>query len=313
MLVLVTGVAGFIGSRLAARLLTDGHDVVGVDALRPYYDVAQKRRNLERLEGNDRFRLEVADLATDDLASLLRGVEVVFHQAAQPGVRRSWDEFPVYVHDNVEATQQLLAACVDSPSLHRVVYASSSSVYGNAAVLPATEKTLPVPRSPYGVTKLAAEHLTTLYAQNFGVPTVSLRYFTVYGPGQRPDMAIHRMIRAALLEEPFPLFGDGSHVRDFTYVDDIVAANVVASTAAVQPGLALNVAGGGAVTVSDLLALVGEAVGRVVPVDRQPEQPGDVKETRGSTAQITSLTGWMPRVQLVTGLTQQVEWQRRLY
>jgi len=312
-LVLVTGAAGFIGSRLAARLLADGHDVVGLDVLRPYYDVAQKRRNLARLETNDRFRFEVADLTTDDLKSHLRDVEVVFHEAAQPGVRRSWDEFSIYLHDNVEATQRLLTACVDSPSLRRLVYASSSSVYGNAAVLPVTEQTLPVPLSPYGVTKLAAEHLATLYAQNFGVPTVSLRYFTVYGPGQRPDMAIHRMIRAGLLEEPFPLFGDGSQVRDFTYVDDVVAANVVAATAALQPGLALNVSGGGAVTVTDLLALVGEAVGRAVPVSRQPEQAGDVTTTSGSTAQITSLTGWMPRVRLAAGLNEQVEWQRRMY
>lgn len=312
MRVLVTGAAGFIGSRLSARLLADGHEVVGVDAWRPYYDLDQKRANLARLSGQAGFRLEEVDLVDGDLAPLVDGVELVYHQAAQPGVRRSWGEFPVYVRDNVEATQRLLAACVDSPSLTRFVYASSSSVYGNAKVFPVTEETLPAPRSPYGVTKLAAEHLTSLYAANFGVPTASLRYFTVYGPGQRPDMAIHRMVRSALSGEPFPLFGDGSHVRDFTFVDDIVEANVLTGTGDVAPGSVFNVAGGGATTVSELLELVGEAVGRAVPLDRQAEQPGDVRETNGSTDAIRAATGWTPRVAIAEGVRAEADWLRQL-
>ncbi len=312
MLVLVTGAAGFIGSRLSARLLADGHDVIGLDALRPYYDVAQKKQNLSGLLGHERFRLIEDDLAEADLATHLTDVELVFHQAAQPGVRRSWGEFGTYVRDNVEATQLLLAACKDHPTLRRVVYASSSSIYGDAKVFPVTEETTPQPRSPYGVTKLAAEHLATLYAHNFGVPTVSLRYFTVYGPGQRPDMATHRMIRAALLGEQFPLFGDGSHVRDFTYVDDIVAANVLAATSPVEPGSVFNVAGGGATTVTELLDVVGETVGRPVPVDRRAEQAGDVRETNGSTDALRAATGWTPTVGIADGVSEQAAWQRTL-
>lgn len=309
---LVTGVAGFIGSRLAQRLLADGHDVLGVDAWRPYYDLDQKRANLARLTDHPAFHFEEADLLDADLAPLVADAELVFHQAAQPGVRRSWGEFPVYVQDNVESTQRLLAACVDSPTLRRFVYASSSSVYGNAKVYPVTEETVPAPRSPYGVTKLAAEHLTSLYAANFGVPTTSLRYFTVYGPGQRPDMAIHRMVRSALNGEPFPLFGDGSHVRDFTFVDDVVAANVLTATFDVPDGSVFNVAGGGATTVSELLETVGAAVGRPVPLERQAEQPGDVRETNGATDAIRAATGWAPQVSLAEGVQAEADWLRRM-
>lgn len=313
MRVLVTGSAGFIGSTLIDRLLQDGHDVVGVDAWRPYYDLGQKRANMERLANRPRFRQVDADLISADLDELLQDVEWVFHQAAQPGVRRSWDEFDVYVRDNVESTQNLLAACVRAPRLESFVYASSSSVYGDAVKFPASETAVPRPLSPYGVTKLAAEHLTTLYARNFGVPTVSLRYFTVYGPGQRPDMATHRMIRAAALGEPFPLYGDGSAVRDFTFVNDIVEANVVSAAAEVAPGSVFNVAGGGSTTVSELIELVGQAVGRRVPIQRLGEQPGDVRETGGAITAIAAATGWSPAVDIDEGVKEQVAWQLALY
>lgn len=313
MRVLVTGSAGFIGSTLIDRLLQDGHDVVGVDAWRPYYDLGQKRANMERLANRPRFRQVDADLVSADLDELLQDVEWVFHQAAQPGVRRSWGEFDVYVRDNVESTQKLLAACVDAPRLKRFIYASSSSVYGDAMSFPASEAAVPAPVSPYGVTKLAAEHLTTLYAGNFGVPTVSLRYFTVYGPGQRPDMATHRMIRAAALGEPFPLYGDGSAVRDFTFVNDIVEANVLSATADVAPGSVFNVAGGGSTKISELIELVGEAVGRPVPIQHLGEQPGDVRETGGAIAAIAAATGWSPAVDIHEGVREQVAWQLALY
>jgi UDP-glucuronate 4-epimerase len=313
MKVLVTGAAGFIGSRIVRRMLAEGHDVVGVDAWRDYYDVRQKRANLTDLRNHTRFRLEEVDLASGDLAPLIADTEVIYHQAAQPGVRRSWGEFDTYVRDNIESTQRLLATSVDATSLTRFVYASSSSVYGNAVAVPAREDAVPAPRSPYGVTKLAAEHLVSLYADNFGVPTVSLRYFTVYGPGQRPDMATHRMIRAAALDEPFPLYGDGSAIRDFTFIDDVIEANALLAAADPPPGSVYNVAGGGATSVSELLDLVGDAVGRPVPVDRRADQPGDVRETGGATDALTERIGWRPRVDIRQGVKEQVAWQLAMY
>lgn len=313
LLVLITGVAGFIGSRVAARMLNDGHNVIGLDAWRPYYDIDQKRRNLAGLRHHARFRLEDTDLAVDELSSLLGEVEVVFHHAAQPGVRRSWNEFATYVQDNVVATQRLLAACTHAPSLRRFIYASSSSVYGNPAALPTSEDVIPAPHNPYGVTKLAAEHLVTLYARNFGVPTASLRYFTVYGPGQRPDMAIHRVIRAALLDEVFPLYGDGRQVRDFTYVDDVVTANALAAVSDLDPGVVMNVAGGSATNLADLIEMVTVTTGRGVRLEQHRELAGDVSETRASTVMINRLTGWVPTTTLEQGIANQVAWQRRLY
>ena len=308
----MTGAAGFIGSRLVRRLVSEGHEVVGVDAWRTYYDLDQKRANIARIGESPRFRLLDLDLATADLTGVLDGATWVFHQAAQPGVRRSWGEFGTYVHDNVEATQRLLSACQEVPSLERLVYASSSSVYGDAEAFPAREDARPAPRSPYGVTKLAAEHLVSLYAANFGVPTVSLRYFTVYGPGQRPDMATHRLIRSAMLGDPFPLYGDGSAIRDFTFVDDIVEANLRAAAAGIAPGSVLNVAGGGATSMRELIDLVGECVGRAVPIDQRDEQPGDVRRTGGDTSALVAATGWKPEVPIREGVQEQVAWHRTM-
>ena len=217
---LVTGGAGFIGSHLAERLLDDGHQVRIVDCLTDYYDVAQKLANLELV--GDRAEVLDLDLRTADVRSLVTDRDVVFHLAAQPGVRLSWaDGFPAYDSCNVLATQRLLEACRGT-SLSRFVYASSSSVYGDAERYPTLETDLPRPRSPYGVTKMAGEHLCTLYASAWQIPTVSLRYFTVYGPRQRPDMAFHRLCQSVITGDAFPLYGDGSQIRDFTFVDDVV-------------------------------------------------------------------------------------------
>jgi UDP-glucuronate 4-epimerase len=223
---LVTGVAGFIGGRIALRLLADGHDVVGVDALTDYYDPGIKQANLQRVE-HPRFRFVEGDLNEVELAPLLADVEVVFHEAGQPGVRSSWGrDFGRYALDNVCATQRLLEEARGAERLRRFVYASSSSVYGEAERYPTEETDRPQPVSPYGVTKLAAEHLCSLYAHNYGLPTVSLRYFTVYGPGQRPDMAFTRFCRAVHEGRQIELYGTGEQVRDFTYVDDVVEANL---------------------------------------------------------------------------------------
>jgi nucleoside-diphosphate-sugar epimerase len=225
-------------------------------------------------------------------------------------VRLSWSEhFDVYARCNVLATQRLLEASVRA-GVGRFVYASSSSIYGNADHYPTDETMSPRPHSPYGVTKLAAEHLCNAYAANHGLRTISLRYFTVYGPRQRPDMAIHRLIEAALDGEPFPLYGDGSHSRDFTFVDDVVAANRAAAVADIAPGTVLNVCGGAGTTMAELIDAVGEAVGRPVRVDRQPEQPGDVRRTGGDGTRARELLGWAPTCSVVEGVAAQVAWHR---
>lgn len=307
---LVTGVAGFVGSHLAEALVARGDRVRGVDCFTPYYERSVKEGNLAGVAGEAGFEMVEADLRTAAIADLLDSVDVVFHQAAQAGVRLSWSEhFAEYVEHNVLATQRLLEACRDrTPS--RVVYASSSSVYGNATRYPTSEHDLPQPHSPYGVTKLAAEHLCGLYAANWGLPTVALRYFTVYGPRQRPDMATHRLIEAALTGDAFPLYGDGSAVRDFTFVADVIAANLAAADADVAGGTVLNVAGGSSTTMQELIEMVGALVGSPVPLDRQPGQPGDVDRTGGSVDRTTEQLGWTPEVGLRDGVAAQVAWHR---
>ena len=312
MIHLVTGVAGFVGSQLADALVEAGETVRGIDCFTPYYDRDHKDANLASLRDADGFTLHDVDLRTEPLEPLVEGVGVIYHQAAQPGVRLSWsDGFRTYDECNVLATQRLLEAARTAVAPPRFVYASSSSVYGNAERYPVRETDLPSPHSPYGVTKLAAEHLCGLYAANHGLPTVSLRYFTVYGPRQRPDMAHHRLIEAALDQTPFPLYGDGSHVRDFTFVGDVVRANLLAATAEVEPGTVVNICAGGSTVMRDLIEAVGDAVGKAVPVDEQPEQPGDVRRTGGSNELAHTLLGWAPETTLADGIEQQVDWHRR--
>lgn len=307
---LVTGAAGFVGSQLVDALLAAGHDVVGVDAFTPYYDRGTKEANLAAARRDGRFRFVEADLRDADLAALLEGVDVVYHQAAQPGVRLSWSEgFATYDSCNVLATQRLLEAALHA-GVERLVYASSSSVYGNAEVYPVQETDLPRPHSPYGVTKLAAEHLCGLYAANHGMSTIALRYFTVYGPRQRPDMAFHRLVEAALDQQPFPLYGDGSHVRDFTYVGDVVRANLLAGTADAPGGTVVNVCAGGAMVLRDVIDAVADAVGAPVPIEHRGEQAGDVQRTGGSNEAAARVLGWGPRTSLAEGIAAQVAWHR---
>lgn len=303
---LITGIAGFVGSTLAERLVADGWNVVGVDSVTPYYDVSQKRQNLEAVVAAGAIVHDL-DLRTADLSVLLDEADVVFHQAGQPGVRASWAEFDSYVEHNVLVTQRLLEALRRHP-VSRLVYASSSSVYGNAPSYPTSEDTLPRPQSPYGVTKLAAEHLAGVYARNWGVPTVSLRYFTVYGPRQRPDMATHRLVEAAIDQTPFPLFGTGEQIRDFTFVGDIVEANLLAAASDVEPGSVFNIAGGGSTTLNHVIETVGRLVGKRVPLDRLPSEAGDVWRTGGSFDAATAQLGWQPVVGIEDGLARQVEW-----
>jgi nucleoside-diphosphate-sugar epimerase len=242
---------------------------------------------------------------------LLDRVDAVFHQAAQAGVRLSWsDGFGDYVGHNVVATQRLLEAVVAARTGARVIYASSSSLYGNQPRYPTREDDLPKPFSPYGVTKLAAEHLCGLYAENWGVSTVSLRYFTVFGPRQRPDMSIHRLCEAAIHGLVFPRYGDGSQIREFTFVDDIVRGNLLGADRDVAPGSYCNLAGGAEITLSELIALVGDLAGAPVQVDQQPRQAGDAFRNGGSISRAGELLGWSPQVSLRDGVTAQLAWHR---
>jgi UDP-glucuronate 4-epimerase len=310
---LVTGAAGFVGSNLARQLLREGHEVVGIDVLTDYYEVSIKRGNLASIPQTG-FTFVEADLNTVDLGSLLADVDWIFHQAGQPGVRMSWGkDFAIYVRQNIEATQRLLEAAKDAPNLKRLVYASSSSIYGNAERYPTSEEDRPQPVSPYGVTKLAAEHLCSLYASNFGVPTVSLRYFTVYGPGQRTDMAFTRFVRAAVLDDLITIYGTGEQIRDFTFVDDVVAANIAAASRPVPPGTVLNVAGGSNVSVLDTLRILSDLNGRPLRVEHTESVKGDVFRTGGDTTRIAELLGWQPTVTIEQGLARHLDWAKKTF
>jgi UDP-glucuronate 4-epimerase len=306
----VTGVAGFVGSHLAERLVARGSMVVGVDCFSDYYDRAAKQANLADLRSSERFELRELDLAADDLRDLARQAEVIFHQAGQPGVRASWGpDFAQYVRHNELATQRLLEAARGAPRLARFVYASSSSVYGDADELPVTEGTLPRPVSPYGVTKLAAEHLCGAYGR-LGVPTVSLRYFTVYGPRQRPDMAFTKFIRASLNGGEITIHGDGEQTRDFTYVADIVEGNLAAGDPSRQlvPGAVYNLGGGSRVTINRVLAILEHATGRAVHVRYDSALPGDARHTHADCSAAARDLDFAPRTTLEEGLRRQVAW-----
>jgi len=307
----VTGAAGFIGSTLVETLLEAGHEVVGIDCFLDYYPREAKETNLARIRSNARFRFVEESLVDADLASLTSGMDWVFHQAAQAGVRSSWGEdFRIYSDNNVYATQRLLEACRGG-SLSKFVYASSSSIYGDTNDLPMRESSIPKPVSPYGVSKLAAEHLVWLYSKNFDLPTVSLRYFTVYGPRQRPDMAFHRFINSVLDDVPIVLYGDGEQSRDFTFVADIVAANIAAAAADAR-GTVYNLGGGSRTTVNEVIATIGELIGREPRVDRREMQKGDVRHTAADTSAARREIGFAPKVTLAEGLARQVEWHRGL-
>jgi nucleoside-diphosphate-sugar epimerase len=303
---LVTGAAGFIGSHLSERLLDAGVPVVGVDRLSDYYDPAIKAANVDVLRERDGFTFVEADLADVATPALLDGVAHVYHLAGQPGVRPSWGRsFEIYANDNVMATQALLEAAKEA-SLERFVYASSSSIYGNAEHFPTTERDKPQPLSPYGVTKLAAEHLCHLYAKSYGVPACSLRYFSGDGPRQRPDMAFHRWIKAAVTGEPLRIFGDGRQTRDFTYVGDIVAATLAAGEHG-RPGEVYNVAGGSRVTVLDVLGMLERILD--APIERVHEDSarGDARDTSGDTTKAATELGYVATTSLERGLAAQAE------
>jgi nucleoside-diphosphate-sugar epimerase len=304
---LVTGAAGFIGSTLCDRLIADGADVVGLDCFTDYYPRAIKQQNLEGLQTAAGFRFVESRVQDADLASLLADRTHVFHLAAQAGVRKSWGRnFEIYTVNNIDATQLLLEACTQA-RLEKIVYASSSSVYGDQVPMPMREDTVLQPVSPYGVTKLAAEQLCHLYQVNFGLPTVALRYFTVYGPRQRPDMGFHKFLRAAILGEPITLYGDGEQTRDFTYVHDAVTATVAAAIQGV-PSRVYNVGGGSRVTVNEVFEMIGRVSGRRPIITVDAAQKGDMRHTYADTSRARADLGFVPAVGLEEGLAAEYQW-----
>jgi len=309
--VLVTGAAGFIGSHLTEALLDAGYDVTGIDSLTEYYDVRLKQKNLERFSDRERFRLIAGSINDVDLDSLLDGQDYIMHLAAQAGVRASWGRrFEDYIDANVRATQRLCEAAKNK-TVKKLVYASSSSVYGDTVDLPMKESHPTRPVSPYGVTKLDGENLCLLYRKQFGLPVVCLRFFTVFGPRQRPDMAIHRFLVGALTGAPVAVFGNGSQTRDFTYVSDIVAANLAAMRYQGEEAV-FNVGGGQRASLNRVLDLVGSFSAGQFDVRFGNGEKGDVQHTYADTELARRELGFAPQVSLEEGVKRQAEWVRSL-
>ena len=305
----ITGCAGFIGAHLSQHLLEDGWSVIGIDALRPYYDSAEKVSSLAPLRRHPRFEFLHADLVDTSLHDVFADVDRVFHLAAQPGVRGSFgDTFDQYVHDNVKATQRVFEAAL-ATEVPRVVYASSSSVYGDAQAYPCKEGETPrAPRSPYGVTKATCEDLADVY-RNLGLASVGLRYFTVYGPRQRPDMAMRRLCEAALGGPIFQLFGDGLQSRDFTHVSDAVDATIKAALAS-DPAPVLNIGGGQEATMLEVIDIISGFAGSSLSIEPGQVQRGDVRRTGADGRVARETIGWSPKVRLTEGLRSEFEWVR---
>ncbi|MEM9772649.1 MAG: NAD-dependent epimerase/dehydratase family protein [Cyanobacteria bacterium P01_D01_bin.73] len=311
---IVTGAAGFIGSNLVDALLERGDRVIGIDQFNDYYDPAQKRRNIAHLAQSDRFELVEDTIQDLDWPKLLQNVDVVYHQAAQAGVRASWGEgFKDYTARNITATQLILEAAKMTPTLKRLVYASTSSVYGDAETLPTSEKLCPKPVSPYGITKLAAEQMCWLYHRNFNVPVTALRYFTVYGPRQRPDMAFHKFFKAALDDGSIPIYGDGLQTRDFTFISDAVAANLSAAEVPEAIGEMFNIGGGSRVVLNEVLDTIDRIVGKPIKRDYQGRAMGDARHTAADVSKAQSILNYQPKVSLAEGLAQEWQWIQKFY
>jgi UDP-glucuronate 4-epimerase len=306
--ILVTGAAGFIGSHLCERLIERGHAVVGVDAFIPYYPRAIKEGNLSRLRDEPRFRFIEADLRSDDLTSIVDEADIVLHLAAMPGAA-SWQQFDLYVACNLLATQRLLEAFIRAGRSDRArfVQVSTSSVYGVEAL--GAEDVVPHPANPYGITKLAAEQLVFAYAQTFGIDAIALRYFSIYGPRQRPDMAYHTFIEALLHDQPVRIFGDGTQTRGNTYIDDCVTGTLQAMEHG-QTGEAYNLGGGIAISINDVIAELEEIIGREARREYLPGRLGDQRHTLADIRKAQAHFGYAPVVQPREGLRRQVEWQR---
>jgi UDP-glucuronate 4-epimerase len=310
--VLVTGAAGFIGSRLSEMLLED-YNVIGIDNFHDYYDSTFKKANLKRVHGRNTFKFLEKDITSLGEFEVLPRLKGIFHLAAQPGVRESWkDGFRSYAINNVLGTQQMLDFAARTET-ERFIYSSSSSVYGDSLNSPTRESDKTSPISPYGVSKLTGELLANSYAKTHGIKVRSLRYFTVYGPGQRPDMAIHRIINATLKGSVFELYGDGTQSRDFTYIDDVANANIQAfETPQSENSEVFNVGGGEGISMHDLISAIEQKTGSKLKINVQPKSQGDVQVTRADISAIELSLGWKPEVEFMDGLEKQVNWQKSL-
>ena len=305
---LITGVAGFIGSSLAEKLLKDNFKVIGIDSFTNYYSPHIKEKNIENCLKHSNFSFIHQDLDTLDLSTIFENTEYVFHLSAQPGARASWGkEFTTYVKNNISVTQKILESLKNNTTLKKFIFASSSSVYGNQSSKMNEETSLTRPVSPYGVTKLAAENLANLYFKNYGVPTISLRYFTVYGPKQRPDMAFTRFFYSIIKEQKLTIFGNGEQTRDFTYVDDVVKATVNAATSN-SVGEILNIGGGSVFSIVQIIEFMKEITGKELEIDFKKEQKGDVKHTSADISKSEKLIDYKPSIDIKYGLTQQYEY-----
>jgi len=306
-MILVTGCAGFIGSNLTKRLLEGGHKVTGIDNFSDYYPKSLKEKNMQSFIHNKNFEFIESDILKANLEKLLEGKGYIFHQAAQAGVRASWGKsFEIYANNNILATQKLLEACKNK-GIKKFIYASSSSVYGDAETMPTEEIATPEPISPYGVSKLAGEYLCYLYWKNFGVPVISLRYFTVYGPGQRPDMAFHKFIKAILERREIKIYGDGNQTRDFTYVDDVVNANLIAMKSKIT-GEIFNIGGGSRITVNKSVEILEKLIGKKADIKYIEMQKGDVRHTSANITKAQKMLGYEPCAGIEKGLPKEIGW-----
>ena len=310
---IVTGVGGFIGSHLAETLLNQGDKVIGIDEFNDYYNPTLKRQNISQFQEHPGFQLIENDIQSLNWSELLVDVDIVYHQAAQAGVRASWGGgFRDYTERNINATQIILEAAINAPNLKRLVYASTSSIYGDAETFPTPETVCPQPVSPYGITKLAAERLGKLYHQNFGVPCVYLRYFTVYGPRQRPDMAFHKFFKWILQDQPISIYGDGQQTRDFTFISDAVAANLLAAIVPLAVGEVFNIGGGSRVVLAEVINIMEGIVGRPIKKNFVEKARGDARHTSADVSKAERILGYQPQVSLTEGLRQEWEWMKSL-
>lgn len=308
--ILITGAAGFVGSHLVERYLDLGWRVIAIDAFTDYYDESLKRRNIKAAAAHPDCTLIEADLLAVDLREILHEVVTVVHLAAQPGVRASWSDFAMYSRLNIAVTQRLLQLASEA-ALTRLVIASSSSIYGDAERMPTPEDVIPQPVSPYGLTKVATEHLAQVYWRNFAVPSVCLRYFTVYGPRQRPDMAFNRLISCALTGKPFEVFGDGEQTRDFTFVTDAVAGTMAAAQRG-RPGAAYNIGGGSRRSMNSVFRTLEGLTGRSIERVHRERQRGDARDTAADISLARAELGFIPCAEFEAGLGAQLDWQAKL-